>query len=269
MNELRRYGSLGVLLVAMWLGLPPQPADADTGGDRTYTCPLCSKNFESFTARSGTSFGSRLDFKEVGPIRSPWPIPRCSHCGFVIYSKELDEAKKATLRLFVASDAYAPVWKGHTHYYCMGLILEACEKKEKIDLSTVFLKATWELEDTDERFEAYATKAIAALGAVRPPAEDAEGKAAIDAREDYLIARYLRLELQRRCGAFAAALETLKEIATLDRGQAPTWYEKAIAFQTTLVKKQDKAPHEFREIPDDEGDEAGDDDEDEAAGAAD
>ncbi len=261
---------VGLAFAIVVLALSLGSAGADTGEDEAFVCPLCGKTFEAFVAHSGTSFGQRLDFKSVGPIYSPWPIPRCTHCGFVLYDEDLAEEQKVKLRAFVASEAYAPLWKKHTNFFCLGLIQEACEELPPMVLGTVFLKATWELKDGDERYPAYAKRAIQHLAKVPAPTKPAaEGAAPAEdppeeppsaedlarARVDHFVAQYLQVELLRRSGAFEEAQGVLTKIAELDREGAPAWYEAAVAFQATLVAKKDAAPHEFRELPSEDAEE--------------
>lgn len=237
------------VLVAL---LAPCVARADTGEDEQFTCPLCEKTYESYVQHSGTCFYKRLDFKDVGPIRSPWPIPRCTHCGFVRYLEEVEGEKRDALKAFVASDAYAPVWRQHTPYHCLGLIAEACEDWSPPRLAYVFLEATWELAPGDQRYAAYAKKAIGHYARLELPAADDESEKADEARTSYLVAQYLQVELHRRSAAFDAAKEVLARIAKLDTSEAPEWFGPTIAYQTQLVAKKDAAPRTFKDVPSDE-----------------
>ena len=241
-----------VLVVLFAAALTPAAVEADTGSDEEFTCPVCEKTYESYVQHSGTCFRRRLDFKELGPIRSPWPIPRCTHCGFVRYQDEWEEAEKAELKAFVASDAYALVWKKHTHYHCLGLIGEALKDWSAQRLAYVFLRASWELDDGDERYPAYAAKAIGHFARIEAPPPDAEDERAGRARADYLVAQYLQLELHRRAGAFDAAKRVLARIRTLDHRDAPEWFEAAVGFEAALVTKGDAAPYTFEDLPPEE-----------------
>ena len=49
-----------------------------------FVCPADGTDFEYDIAISGTVTEKRLDLKLVGYIISPWPVPQCPTCGFVL-----------------------------------------------------------------------------------------------------------------------------------------------------------------------------------------
>jgi predicted RNA-binding Zn-ribbon protein involved in translation (DUF1610 family) len=91
---------------------------------RTFTCPVCGTEFEYEIAMSGTAFGKRLDHKLVSAIRSPWPIPQCPTCGFVLYKDEFTDQELQELKTFILADEYQSIPADNTPHYFLAYIAE-------------------------------------------------------------------------------------------------------------------------------------------------
>ena len=86
-----------------------EQASAATEGEIDCTCPLCKTKFKAVVDFSGTSFGKRLDLKPIGAIRSPWRIPVCPKCQFVLFADKFSDDELKVLGEFVASEAYKEI----------------------------------------------------------------------------------------------------------------------------------------------------------------
>jgi len=198
------------------------------------TCPIGGGKFTTRMVGSGTAFGQYLDRRRFGATVSPWPLAKCPANGFVIYKDDFTATEIAQLGPIVASPEYRELQARETDHY-LAAYLQRRLGAAPLAVFPFLLAATWEATG-DERYDRYATEALAALEQVmaKPDAtfEDARGHAQLAA------------ELERRLGRFDAAHRRLSTLLPAVRG---TGLEPLVRQELRLVDARDRAPHEVED----------------------
>lgn len=191
---------------------------AHTLGAVNTKCPLCGAEFKYTAAMSGTSFGSRLDFKEVGAIYQPWPIPQCPECRYAFFNGEetLSPAIKRLLGAYIESPDFKDIPEKAPSYFYLARFMELLEKPQ-FNIAFTYLKASWQAEGTEALDDGRIK-----LGWTNDPAMNKlalqealrcmESVGENDTWVDQLTALYLKVELNRRLESFTAAEESLRKI---------------------------------------------------------
>ncbi len=190
---------------ALWFGailfllIRFAPAQALTVGPvETYHCPVCRHAFEPVLAGSGTQTGMRLDFRPLGPIASPWPIPDCPKCHNVWFPAAVTNRSDRELQVVtktVRSATYARLSSAPSyHRYA---ILSESLKQPARELAMHWLAASWQWESTTNRVQERACRDQCAAWLDR----HLESKAQKTTTPD-LEAVLLRADLFRRAGQF-------------------------------------------------------------------
>ena len=204
---------------------------ASTIREEALTCPIGCEPITATMAGSGTSFGTQLDFKPIGPIVAPWPLAKCPSNGFVIFKDDFSDAELEKLTQYVASEEYQTLQKQHSNYYLAAQLTKWLGEDDG-EFSALLLQATWEVEDDNERYTRYATETIAAY-------EAAAQKIKSDERAWELIVG----ELERRTGQFVQAEKRFVSLSKHPFKQK--WQNNVVAYQLKLIKARDQQPHEI------------------------
>ena len=227
------------------------PLFAHTWSDVTYKCPLDGTDVETTMVFSGTVFGTRLDFKKVGPCITPYPMGQCPECGFPLYNEKEDSKLTAEeieqLKTLVASERFQKEAKGKSAYFAFG-VLQELQDKPAYDIAWTYLQASWENEEAPlykENKEVYAEAAKRAITFF-----DLAAKNFRDTRENpdeltaaYSIMLYLPVELSRRIGDFEAAAQRLADAAPLLADSPVEGMSQALNRQKQLIADKDATPH--------------------------
>ena len=131
-------------IFACCLAIAPT-VQGSTIGKRSFQCPIDGEEFEATVAFSGTSFGQRLDFKKLGPIYQPWPVPTCPSNGFVMFKPKFSDEELSQLRPFILSNGYQLLRTDHTDHYLASRMSRRLEESPWAVTQLVLL-ATWEAE---------------------------------------------------------------------------------------------------------------------------
>ena len=226
-----------VLLLGLATGLR-----AHTGGEVAMTCPLDGAKFDAWQDFSGTAFGTRLDFRKLGPIPSPWALARCPSCGFPLFKKEFTEGEIKTLKAIVGGERFKREASGVSPYFSLGILREEL-RLPAMDIAWAYLSASWEVEE-----KSAADYRKAAERTLRWVDEATHATAPLDSPEDPEVAAYLGIELSRRLGDFAGAERRLAT-ATKLKDTKLEWMEPALAEERRLIKKRDSSPQPMPSRP--------------------
>lgn len=234
--QARIHFASGVL--ALLLALVPT-ASAETKITVEKTCPVCNTTFKAVVSGSGTAFGQRLDLRRVGAIASPWLIPVCTNCQFVLY-KNNDKFAKAeleSLRRIVNEGAYRQLDRKTPSYLRLALLYEGL-KRPPDEVAFASLQASWQVEDDEkanrtllERSLTWYEKYLAL-----PP----------DEKKDWPIAEFLRGELLRRLGKLDEAKAQFERLSTLDEFKADP-YPSMIGQELDLIRAKNTSPQKRKE----------------------
>ena len=191
-----------MLTLAASAFLAATPGQALTVGTATFTCPIDGKTFQAKVARSGTSFGMRLDTKRIGPIAQPWPMPACPGSGLPLYKRKFTDAEVAKLKALVATPAYRAARKGNTNYYVAAWVLSKL-RANQFRVAIYYLRASWEAESGDKgRHRRYLETALRAFDAFLKNANPKSSR--------YHMSALLAANLERRLGRFDKAQARIK-----------------------------------------------------------
>lgn len=215
------------------------PAAAQAVIEREIACPVCGEQFYTKLDLSSPQYDMRLDLKPVGEVSSPWRLPECPKCGFVIFKASLSKAEAARCRAVVYSPAYKKALK-RSSYYRAGLLYEQLEKPP-FAIANNFLKASWQeeadpalLKEDQELALRYFSDALAA---------------AKNEDEDWQKAQLLKGELLRRLGRFGPAREHFAALLALP-GFKNNFLGDVAAYQLKLCSKGDASPHGMQDVRD-------------------
>lgn len=197
------------LFAALLAGLS-QPASALTFREVPYTCPLDGKAFTFRAVNSYSQFGMQLDLRPTGALAAPRPMPVCPGSGFVVYRKELNDEQISIFRQLVQAPEYRALREAETDYFVAAH--QAGKVREDAWLiATLTLRATWEVQETPEKYNRYAALALTRMEeAVKdflPAGENAE---------KWWMGKLLIVNFHRRLGEFDAAGKLLAELPYSD-----------------------------------------------------
>ena len=205
------------------LGFFSTPGSAHTMGAVKFTCPIDQTAFKAMQDFSGTSFGAQLDLKKIGPIAQPSKLAQCPKCHLPLYKETFVKETKDT-----------------TSYFTLGVIQEEL-KDPPYEIAWAYLQASWQVESDKDKYAAVCKRAVAWFDKSAAALE--RGK---DKKDDYLISKYLPIELARRSEDFADATRRLNAFPKTT-GTEIKWLDDTLKYQATLVKNKDATPHELSE----------------------
>ena len=186
----------------------------------TYHCPVCRFAFEPVLAGSGTQTGMRLDFRPLGLIASPWPIPDCPKCHTVWFPTALTNRSERELSIVtrtIHSAAYLRLASAPS-YHRVAVLSESLKKPAR-DIAMHWLAASWQWESTTNRVQERACRDQCSRWLDRHLESRVQKNAAPD-----LEAVLLRADLYRRAGQFdrcAAWLNRWASQPAFQSGLAP------------------------------------------------
>lgn len=189
------------LVVASAAGL------ARTIGVLPFVCPISKVAFEGEVEGSGTSFCTRFDLKQVGPIGAPGSIPVCPDHHLPLYKTFTDD-ELGVLTAWVASDTWKALLAESDFYRVARTMEHLGESPRKVGWMLVV--ASWEVEQDEERHHRYLQEAaeylrrgLAAAGGDVPMTERA-------------TRWFVLADVRRRLGHFGAAERCLARLVEVD-----------------------------------------------------
>jgi hypothetical protein len=214
-------------------------ASADTWVVFDCTCPLCDTKFKATLAGSATHVGQRLDLRPLGSAISPWPIPVCSKCGFVMFkgfSEKHTAEELATLRGLVNADGYKKLPANTPSYERLAVLYEGL-KRPPFAISSAYLQASWQVEDQPERNRVLLEKSRKWIEKYLEKAPKTD--------EAWTKAEVLRGELLRRVGKFEESKAQLERLGKLKEFTADP-FPHIIGQELTLIEAKDTSPQEIK-----------------------
>lgn len=200
------------------------------------TCPLCGTTFKTRRAMSGTTWGRRLDLRPIGPIASPWTIPVCPNCRFVLFKDKFDNEEVERLRLFVQSQGYQNLAQNHPSYFLLGKIYEFMGR-DHLTLAHTYLQASWQVEaDHQEKCAQYLEMSLKNFEKFLSTYDKKDNR--------WVNAELLCGEIERRLGYFEKAKSRFDRLESLQEFKKDI-LRRIIFTQIYLIGIEDSRPHEF------------------------
>lgn len=199
------------------------------------TCPICGTTFKTRRAMSGTVWGRRLDLRPIGPIASPWTIPICPNCRFILFKDKFDNEDVKRFRIFVNSQEYQNLAKNHSPYFLLAKIYESMGM-DHLTLAHTYLKASWEVENDQERCDPYLQMSLRNFE---------KFLLTYDKKDDQWVnAELLCGEIERRLQYFEKAKNRFDRLLELPEFRKDI-LRRIIFTQIYLIGIKDSKPHEF------------------------
>ena len=174
-----------------------------------FICPIGGEKFTAEVVGSYSQFGMRLDFKPLGALIAPIPLPVCPQNGFVMYKSEFSETELDQLKPLVLSDDYRRNRAEHTDYYMVAYLRERMGA-DSLELGFLYLKASWEAENKPGLLTSYRSLALAKFDELLM-LDNSQS-------EQWWIAAIVAAELERLLGHFEAAEVRLAKLPKSDTG---------------------------------------------------
>lgn len=213
---------------------------AHTFSTENFVCPIGGEEFSQTMDSSGTSFGTMLDLKPIGPIAAPWSLPVCPTNKFVMYRDDFTDAELKTLTAYIQSPEYQKIIN-QTSYYRTAQFKKLLNEPTG-ETALILLKATWQspsLPYLQEALDEY-KKYLQQLETGKSNAEFMSDKA-------WINAELITLELERRTGQFDAAEQRLKKLSEIETFNDDTKiYKKILNLQKDLISQKDKNSHQVK-----------------------
>jgi len=227
-----------IMLTLFLAAAAAQPASSSTMGGKGKTCPVCLSDFFYRVQMSATVFDTGLDFRPVGMIMSPPPLPVCGECGFIAYASTASARDLASWRAAADSEEYRAL-SGRSSYYRLAFLAGRLGGEQPFNIANIYLKASWEEEDEPEKMLEDLRLALARTEAgIAGVSESSYG---------WAMAQYMRAELLRRLSAFREAKRALALLRgnkfAKDRDLA-----RMIKYQRLLCSRKDPAPRAVNEM---------------------
>lgn len=223
------------VLTLLWIAIfvMPTVAGAMTFSEVEVTCPLGGEVFTATLARSGTKFGTFLDFRPYGPIASPTPLAKCPANGFVVYKEKFTDDELRQLTPYVESEDYQSLQEKQTNYYLAAKLQSFLKETSKQQIARTLLQATWEVESR-EQYLSYANEALATFKLALK--EDYAKK------NEWLTDQLIAGELERRLGQFAEAKKRFLMLSDREKVGSGTVHNM-IQLQLQLIEAKDSEPN--------------------------
>jgi hypothetical protein len=235
----RRACLLAVGILPVGILLVSSLTRADTSVKAKVKCAICEHEYEATLTASSLQLGQRLDLRPVPSyaIVSPPRVAVCPKCGFVEYREDAKypEEELKVVRGYVKSDEYKKLVETETTYFRYAKIWEKL-KKPQSETAFAYLRATWEVENSKDRYSKYATACIEAYGKVVAD-EKADD-------EQLQMGRFLTGELLRRQGKFGEAKKQFDELLKLDESKKDP-YPDLIKLELELIEKKKEGAQEI------------------------
>ncbi len=200
--------------------------------DAEYVCPLDGKKFTARTPASYSRFGMCLDWKPVGAMIAPIPLPKCPGTGFVLYKKKFSETELTKLRAYVATPEYTRLRKEHTDYYIASK-LQILLGESDTTVAFTLTQASWEAK-TPIQYIQYAEETLSKLDAAMKTSKPEQ-------KAERTSMSFLIGELSRRLGKLDAAEKHFSALLVeLTASGGIKDHQKAIIeLQQSLIQKKD------------------------------
>jgi hypothetical protein len=229
------WATVARTFVAGTLMIAAARAGAVTYAFQDYTCPIDGQAFTQGLPTSGAPVGSMLDLKPFGPLLAPAVLPVCPGSRFPLYKRAFADDELRRLRELVATAPWLAIRDTETDYFRTARLRQWLGD-DPVDVAFTFLYATWEVDETPERYARYAKDALAAV-------EAAASTLPLDARDGERGAtlQLVALELERRLSRFDAANRRIARLEAAVAFGSGTLHALLLQ-QRSLVETHDAAP---------------------------
>ena len=140
-----KQAAILALAVAAAFGFGTQSTQALTMYEAIVECPIDGHPFVTTMVGAYSQSGMRLDFKPVGALIAPHPLPVCPGNGFVVYRSDFSDSELHQLRLIVQNDEYRRLRNQNTDYFMVAYVKERMGANA-YELGSTYLRASWEAE---------------------------------------------------------------------------------------------------------------------------
>lgn len=212
------------------------PAAASTMTEESKVCPVCLADFYHGVQMSASVFDTGLDFRPLGAVVTPSPLPVCGECGFVVHGSSAGPRALAAMRDLTASPQYRALG-ARSSYYRLAFLYKKLGSHSEGEIGHTYLKAAWQEERDPVKLKEdlglafyHLNTYMAGIGQGSP---------------EWLAGQYLLAELQRRLSNFNEAKKLLKG---LSGRQLPGALNEFVKFQVTLCARKDPAARSAGEM---------------------
>lgn len=223
--------ALAVLLAAAAL-----PAAASTMSEDTRVCPVCLADFYHDVQMSASVFDTGLDFRPLGAVVTPSPLPVCGECGFVVHGSSAGPRELAAWRDITASPKYKAL-SARSSYYRLAFLYKNTGVHDEADIGQAYLKASWQEENDTVKLKEDLGLAFYHLNAYMSKIPQSS--------PEWPVGQYLLAELLRRLSSFNEAKRILRD---LSGRQLPGALNEFVKFQLTLCGRKDPAARSAGEM---------------------
>jgi hypothetical protein len=233
------HRSLPVILAAvLLLAGGAVPSFAHTSDEIELTCPVDKTRFKTTVTMSMTEFGSYLDFQKTGAIGSYYEdlvhgCPKCHFSGTGDDFKKKPSDAVVTKILAELKPMRTSKWPDHVTECVFTAKIYEWEGRSNSDIADQYRVASYLLREAPEGEQERRREMQRTAASYY---EKALAKAEVSGNTRAILA-YLIAELDRRSGAFSAALDWYgKAIAEPDR---PDWLDDVVAKQRKMAEAQE------------------------------
>jgi len=212
------------------------PAAASTMTGESKVCPVCLADIFHNAQMSASVFDTGLDFRPLGAVVTPSPLPVCSECGFVVHGSSAGPRALAAMREITASPRYKAL-SARSSYYRLAFLYKKTGAHDQADIGQAYLKASWQEENDPVKLKEDLGLAFFHLNTYM--AGIAKGS------PEWPVGQYLLAELLRRLSNFSEAKKILRG---LSGKQLPGALNEFVNFQLTLCARKDPAPRSAGEM---------------------
>jgi hypothetical protein len=204
------------------------------------TCPLDGTKFKSPVPVRGVQTGTRLDFKPIGSMEIPVPLPVCPKDHFVMYKNQFTDAEKERLKKFVLSPEYQNLAKENPSYFLLAKIFEYLGETDW-QIANAYLLASWQVENKPEKEKQYLELTLQHLNKFLSTGNK-EGD------RTWETGQLLAGEMERRLGRFDDAKKRFLGLGKLS-GFKQGFNAAVLMYQLDLIAKKDSGVHELPPPP--------------------
>lgn len=225
-------------LAALLLFAGALPAAASTPFPSSKDCPICLNTIWYNVEMSASVFDSGMDFKPLGAVIAPPPLPVCGECGFVAATSSATSKELAAGRETVTSEEYRAL-AGRASYYKLAWLAQKLDGSSKAEVWGYYLRASWQEETDPAKMTEDLRLALEGLEELIAGKDDND--------EHWPRRQYLRAELLRRLSRFSEARRVLDSLSKKQLRADPSLKE-FVKYQRVLCRKLDPAPRSLGEM---------------------
>lgn len=205
------------------------PAGASTMSGEARVCPVCLADFYHSVQLSASVFDTGLDFRPLGAVVTPSPLPVCGECGFVVHGSTAGPRELAAWRDITASSQYKAL-SARSSYYRLAFLYKKTGARDEADIGQAYLKASWQEANDPVKLKEDLGLAFYHLNTYMSKIPQSS--------PEWPVGQYLLAELQRRLSNFNEAKKILRDLSAK---RLPGELGEFVKFQKTLCDRKDPA----------------------------